>query len=54
MLATGFPYDVKDDPFNCIEHFNTFLLHAQAIRRLGSAALDIAMLLPVDLMVSGK
>jgi myo-inositol-1(or 4)-monophosphatase len=41
MLATGFPYDVKDDPFNCIEHFNTFLLHAQAIRRLGSAALDI-------------
>ncbi|MGC8595391.1 MAG: inositol monophosphatase family protein [Candidatus Kryptoniota bacterium] len=41
MLATGFPYDVKDNPFNCIEHFNTFLLYAQAIRRLGSAALDI-------------
>lgn len=41
MLATGFPYDVRDNPFNCIEHFNAFLLHAQAIRRLGSAALDI-------------
>ncbi|HEY9165485.1 MAG TPA: inositol monophosphatase family protein [Candidatus Kryptonia bacterium] len=41
MLATGFPYDVKDDPYNCIEHFDTFLLYSQAIRRLGSAALDI-------------
>ena len=41
MLATGFPYDVREDPFNCIEHFDSFLLHSQAIRRLGSAALDI-------------
>lgn len=41
MLATGFPYDVKDDPYNCIEHFDTFLLYSQAIRRLGLAALDI-------------
>lgn len=41
MLATGFPYDVIHNPFNCIQHFNEFLTAAQAIRRLGSAALDI-------------
>jgi myo-inositol-1(or 4)-monophosphatase len=41
LLATGFPYDIKLNPFNCIQHFNEFLTTAQAIRRLGSAALDI-------------
>ncbi|MGO9481537.1 MAG: inositol monophosphatase family protein [Candidatus Kryptoniota bacterium] len=41
LLATGFPYDIKNNPFNCIQHFNEFLTAAQAIRRLGSAALDI-------------
>ncbi|MCL5268714.1 MAG: inositol monophosphatase [Bacteroidetes bacterium] len=41
MLATGFPYDVKDNPFHCVEHFESFLVRAQAVRRLGSAALDI-------------
>jgi len=41
LLATGFPYDVRNNPFNCIQHFNEFLLAAQGMRRLGSAALDI-------------
>jgi myo-inositol-1(or 4)-monophosphatase len=41
MLATGFPYNVKENPDNCIEHFVNFLMEAQAIRRLGSAALDL-------------
>jgi len=41
LLATGFPYDVRNNPFNCIQHFNEFLTAAQGIRRLGSAALDI-------------
>ncbi len=41
MLATGFPYDVRENPFNCIQHFEEFLVKAQAVRRLGSAALDI-------------
>lgn len=41
LLATGFPYDIKRNPFNSVEHFNEFLMAAQAIRRLGSAALDI-------------
>lgn len=42
MLATGFPYNVRENPDNCIEHFVNFLMEAQAIRRLGSAALDLA------------
>ena len=41
MLATGFPYDIKHNPFNCIQHFEAFLTRTQAVRRLGSAALDI-------------
>jgi myo-inositol-1(or 4)-monophosphatase len=41
MLATGFPYNVKENPDNCIEHFVNFLMEVQAIRRLGSAALDL-------------
>ncbi len=40
MLATGFPYDVKHNPFNCVQHFEEFLTQTQAVRRLGSAALD--------------
>lgn len=41
MLATGFPYDVKDNPFRCVEHFEAFLVKSQAVRRMGSAAIDI-------------
>jgi myo-inositol-1(or 4)-monophosphatase len=41
MLVTGFPYNVKENPDHAIEHFKNFLMEAQAIRRLGSAALDI-------------
>ena len=40
MLVTGFPYNVKENPFNCIEIFKNFLLSSRALRRLGSAALD--------------
>ena len=42
MLVTGFPYNVKENPFNCIEIFKNFLLSSRALRRLGSAALDAA------------
>ncbi len=42
LLVTGFPYTVKENPANVIEHFVTFLPLAQGIRRLGSAALDLA------------
>jgi len=41
LLATGFPYDLKKTRANNINYFNTFIYKAQAIRRGGSAALDL-------------
>ncbi|MBI3578470.1 MAG: inositol monophosphatase [Ignavibacteriales bacterium] len=41
MLVTGFPYTIRDNPDEIIRHFSSFLVEAQAIRRLGSAALDL-------------
>ncbi|MBN2409316.1 MAG: inositol monophosphatase [Candidatus Aminicenantes bacterium] len=41
LLATGFPYDLRESPVNNIVHFNHFLIRAQAVRRCGSAALDL-------------
>lgn len=42
ILATGFPYNVSDDPHGCIAAFNKVLSHGVPIRRLGSAALDLS------------
>lgn len=42
MLVTGFPYNIHENPDYCYERFIGFLKEAQAIRRLGSAALDCA------------
>lgn len=41
LLATGFPYDIREDSNNNLNHFSNFALRAQAIRRLGAAALDL-------------
>jgi myo-inositol-1(or 4)-monophosphatase len=41
LLATGFPYDVRESEENNISHFNHFVTRAQAVRRCGSAALDL-------------
>jgi myo-inositol-1(or 4)-monophosphatase len=41
MLCTGFPYDVRDHG-DFARHFHNFIMHAQAVRRDGSAALDLA------------
>ena len=41
MLCTGFPYDVHESAANNLNHFENFLKIAQAIRRDGSAALDL-------------
>jgi len=41
LLATGFPYDVRSSQDNNLDHFSNFAVRAQAIRRLGSAALDL-------------
>lgn len=42
LLVTGFPYNVKASPQKNLDHFSAFLDLAQAIRRDGSAALDLA------------
>jgi myo-inositol-1(or 4)-monophosphatase len=42
LLATGFPYDIRSNRNNNINYFNGMAKSAQAIRRAGSAALDMA------------
>lgn len=41
-LVTGFPYDVNTNPNNCIENFVDIIKVGIPVRRLGSAALDLA------------
>jgi myo-inositol-1(or 4)-monophosphatase len=41
MLCTGFPYNVRERP-NFVSHFANFTMEAQAVRRDGSAAIDLA------------
>ena len=42
LLATGFPYDVRQSAVNNLDHWGRFIVRAQAIRRCGSAALDLS------------
>ncbi len=42
LLCTGFPYDRRTNPHNNIQQFGDFLRQAQAVLRVGSAALDLA------------
>jgi myo-inositol-1(or 4)-monophosphatase len=41
LLVTGFPYDIRTNPDNNLDHYTYFALHSQGVRRLGSAALDL-------------
>ncbi|NIO04538.1 MAG: inositol monophosphatase [Proteobacteria bacterium] len=41
LLATGFPYDIRESEENNIDHFAKFALASQGVRRDGSAALDL-------------
>ena len=41
LLVTGFHYDVQKDPGEVIELFAAFISRSRAVRRLGSAALDL-------------
>ena len=41
LLATGFPYDLRESPVNNFDHFRNFALCTHAVRRCGSAALDL-------------
>ena len=42
IVATGFPYNVHENPLCCLDHFCTFAKMGIPIRRIGSAALDLA------------
>jgi myo-inositol-1(or 4)-monophosphatase len=44
LLATGFPYDLREDGNNNINYFDAMILNTQAVRRAGSACLDLAYL----------
>ncbi len=41
LLCTGFPYSVREKPGHLIAGFAEFMRLSQAVRRLGSAALDL-------------
>jgi len=41
LLVTGFPYSVQTDPHEILALFGAFIGQARAVRRLGSAALDV-------------
>jgi myo-inositol-1(or 4)-monophosphatase len=44
LLVTGFPYDAWTNPNNNLDHYAHFAVRTQGVRRLGSAALDLAYL----------
>jgi myo-inositol-1(or 4)-monophosphatase len=41
LLATGFPYDVQENPQRPLALFNRMIINAQGVRRPGSAAIDL-------------
>ena len=41
LLATGFPYDIRENAAGVLELFRRFITRAQGVRRPGSAALDL-------------
>ena len=44
FLCTGFPYDVREHSDFYLSYFREFMIRSFAIRRLGSAALDLCYL----------
>lgn len=42
LLVSGFPYDIRERMGEYLPAWSQFLQHAQGVRRLGSAALDMA------------
>lgn len=41
LIATGFPYDLRDHVDDYLAVFRAFLMRAQGIRRAGAAAIDL-------------
>lgn len=44
LLATGFPYNLSENPYQCTESFMEVLKQGTPIRRLGAACLDLCYL----------
>lgn len=42
LLVTGFPYDIRTNPENNLDHYVALSLCSRGVRRLGSAAVDLA------------
>jgi myo-inositol-1(or 4)-monophosphatase len=42
LLATGFPYDIRDTRDTNLSEYAAFSLRTRGVRRMGSAALDLA------------
>lgn len=42
LLVTGFPYNINDNPYNTLQTFNEIIQNGSPVRRLGSAAIDLA------------
>ena len=42
LLVTGFPYDIRTNPENNLNHYASLTLRSRGVRRLGSAAIDLA------------
>jgi myo-inositol-1(or 4)-monophosphatase len=40
ILVTGFPYNIRENPFNALEKFVELTKASRGMRRLGSAAID--------------
>jgi myo-inositol-1(or 4)-monophosphatase len=44
LLVTGMPFSVREKPFDNFRNFEKFSIKGQAVRRLGSAAIDLCYL----------
>ncbi len=42
LVVTGFPYNIAENPDHAVDHFVHFVYEARGVRRLGSAAIDLA------------
>ena len=42
LLVTGFPYNIRDTPDTNLPEYAAFSVRARAVRRLGSAVIDLA------------
>jgi myo-inositol-1(or 4)-monophosphatase len=42
LMATGFPYAIRENPRRTLETFCAVVPHAQGIRRMGTAGIDLA------------